>query len=126
MEIIEIFEIFLSIVAVFGGYCILDMVKLRLLYPKGVRRNVRGAVIFRDIDDLNDTVRYIRYLQKENKISSERLIILVNDDIINGNENFSELYRWGEVFKYNECKELCQDDELRGGREKSRNDRRDG
>lgn len=121
MEIMELLEIFLSVIAVFGGYCILDMIKFRLMYPRSVRKNIRGAVILDSYAAPTEAALYIKYLRKEGKISDERLIILVKDDIIKSNLELSGLYKYGEVFKYTECKELIENDETGDGREKSCN-----
>lgn len=121
MEIMGLLEIFLSVIAVFGGYCILDMIKFGLMYPRRVRKNIRGAVILDSYTAPTEAVMYIKYLRKEGKISDERLIILVKDDIIKSNVELAELYRYGEVFRYTECKEILENDETGNGREKSCN-----
>lgn len=89
-----ILEIMLSVLAVFGGYTLVSMLKAALLYPKKIRKKVRCALIA-DGTDATAAAAYCRYLRLSGKISSERLIILVKDDIIECNENLSDL---GEVW----------------------------
>lgn len=118
-EFMDVIEIFLSIIAVFGGYCILDMIRLRLLHPLKDRKKLSAAVFFDDAESLARVCDYARYLRRENKISGERLIILINDDIIKCKEDLSELCHFGRVFKYTECKEFCKNEGICGQREKS-------
>lgn len=111
-----VLEIIVAMLAVFGGYTVLDMIRVRLLYPKKVRMRVRAAVVLFDKTELAGAADYARYLRREQKISSERLIILANDDIIKNSEDLS---RCGEVFEYINCKESNDDAELSNGREES-------
>ncbi len=77
----EILEIVLAMLAVFGGYTLLSMLKAALLYPKRVRKCLRCAV-FTGEGELREAAAYCRYLRLCGKISSERLIILSKDDIM--------------------------------------------
>ncbi len=94
----EFLEIIAAVLAVFGIYCILDMVKVRILYPKHVRKLIRAAVVVSDKKQLCQAASYAAYLRKEQKISDERLIILANDDIIV--EDRAENPP-GDIYRYN-------------------------
>ncbi len=118
----EFIEIFLSILTVFGGYCILDMIKFALLYPRSVRKRIRAAVILEDLAGLPGIYEYAKYLRRENKISGERLIILVNDDIIKSAEDFSDIHSFGDVFQYAEILEVGENDGILNGRQESCDD----
>ncbi len=122
----EFIEIFLSILAVFGGYCILDMIKFGLLYKKRIRKNLRAAVILEDTKDLQQIYDYAKYLRTQDKISRERLIILVNDDIIKSTDDFSEICRFGNVFRYAEILEAGENDGIHGGWQESCDNRGNG
>ncbi|MBQ8248283.1 MAG: hypothetical protein IJY93_00155 [Clostridia bacterium] len=110
----EVFEIFAAVMAVFGIYTVLDMLRERLLYPYKIRRLTRVAIIADENVPLAEIAAYVGYLSRERKISPERLIILTNSDIIIGN---SEISRFGDVFVYNKYKEADDDREYEVGRE---------
>ena len=112
----EVFEIFAAVMAVFGIYTVLDMLRERLLYPRKIRRLIRAAVVIDEETPLAQIMSYVEYLRLEGKISPERLIILTNSDIIIGN---SETSRFGDVLVYNKCKEADDDAEYELGRENS-------
>ena len=122
----EFIEIFLSILTVFGGYCILDMVKFGLLYKKRIRRRLRAAVILEDCEELPQILEYAKYLRGQNKISEERLIILVNDDIIKCTDDLSDIYRFGDVFRYTEFAEAGENYGIHEGRQGACDDRGHG
>lgn len=122
----EFIKILLSILAVFGGYCILDMVKFVLLYKSRVRKKLRGAVVLEDTDELPQIYEYAKYLRTQDKISKERLIILVNDDIIKYVEDFSEICSFGDVFRYSEISKVGENDGIHDGRQESCDDRGNG
>lgn len=109
----EVLEIFAAVMAVFGIYTMLDMLRERLLYPQKVRRLLRGAVIIGNDTPIAEIAAYAGYLRRECKISSERLIILTKDDIIIGN---SQMSRFGDIFVYNKCKEADNNAEYEIGR----------
>ncbi len=94
----EFFEIIAAVLAVFGIYCILDMVKVRILYPKHIRKLIRAAVVISDKKQLCQAASYAAYLRKEQKISDGRLIILTNDDII---VDGSAENPHGDIYRYN-------------------------
>lgn len=96
----DFLEILVCVLAVFGGYTLLDMLRERLLYPRRVRARLRGAVILDDDDSICAVVQYASHLRREQKISSERLIILVKDDIIEDSEYLAQL---GEIFAVREA-----------------------
>ncbi len=83
---LEVLEIFAAVMAVFGIYSILDMIRVRLLYPKRVRMLLRGAVFVSTPEEMRAVSEYAAHLRREQKISGERLIILVKDDIIVNND----------------------------------------
>lgn len=89
--VLDFLEIVVCTLAVFGGYTILDMIKTRIRYPKDVRSRLRGAIIAGADEEICAVLRYARYLQREQKISSERLIILLKDDIIEDEERLAKL-----------------------------------
>lgn len=126
MTLTEFIEILMSILAVFGGYCILDIVKFGLLYKKKIRRKLRASVILDDPEELSGIFEYAKYLRGQNKISGERLIILVNDDIIRCMDDFSDIYRYGDVFRYTEFPEVGENYGIHGGRQKSCDNRGNG
>ena len=79
----EIIEIIIAVLAVFGVYTLLDMLKFRLLYPSGLRERLRAAVyIDNGSDDLSEVAAYAKHLGREHKISRGRLIILSESGII--------------------------------------------
>ena len=87
----DILEIIVAMLAVFGGYTVLDMLRVRLLYPKRVRLMLRAAFVYDTYENAARVHEYAAYLKREQKISAEPLIILANNDIINGNEAYSRL-----------------------------------
>jgi len=82
----EILEIFAAMLAVWGGYSLIGTLRDALIYPKHVRQMVRGAVMLSDTDALAEAAAWAAALKKDGKISSERLIILMKDDIIEAEE----------------------------------------
>ncbi len=112
----EIIEIFAAVMAVFGIYTVLDMLRVRILYPRKTRESVRAAVIADENTNFADAVSYLGYLHRERKISPERLIILTNDDII---INDAEISCFGDVIYCNKIKEADDDGEHESGREES-------
>ena len=60
---------------------------------------------------VRDAAAYARQLRIDKKISSERLIILVKDDIINVDADTLSL---GNVYRINKCKENVNDDFANG------------
>ena len=79
----DILEIAAAVLAVFGAYQLLGMLKLRLGFPPGTRRRLRAAVYLNsDAGNLPALDAYVKYLRREGKISEGRLIILANSDII--------------------------------------------
>ena len=109
---LEIFEIFAAVMSVFGIYTLLDMLRFRLLYPRKVRRLIRAAVVVDDDTRISEAAEYAKYLRREGKISSERLIILTNGDII---INGSEISRFGEILDYKKIKEADNDRKYESG-----------
>jgi len=103
----EILEIIAAFFAAFGIYSLLDLLRIRLLYPKHIRQKLLGAVIF-DEKNIRDVAAYARYLRLEQKISSERLIILTKGDIINGN---CDAQAMGDIYTIIKCKEKSEDGE---------------
>ena len=81
---LDFLEIAAAVLAVYGGYMILDGIRFRLLFPRRIRRMLRAAVVYTDDASLADVVRYVHYLKIEGKISRERLIILGKDGIMEG------------------------------------------
>ena len=107
----DFLEILVCVLAVFGAYTLLDMLKKSLLYPKKVRARLRGAVIVDGDEDICGVVQYALCLQREQKISSERLIILSKDGIIENGEYLAQI---GELLcvreaNINNCKERDDD-----------------
>ena len=103
---IEILEIAVSVLAVFGAYTILDKLRFNLLFSKKVRMSVRVAIIFQNEEQARICADYARALWREQKICDRRLIILTKDDIINVEKSASSI---GDVYEYKECKEKVQD-----------------
>lgn len=99
----EAMSIIVAILAVFGAYSILDMLRTNLLYPRRVRRSLRAAMVLPNEADAIHTAQYAAYLRREQKISRGRLIILANDDIINVSD---ELSRLGEVYYFKRKEEV--------------------
>lgn len=93
--VLDFLEILVCTLAVFGGYTVLDMIKTRIRYPRAVRSRLRGAIVADCDEEICAVLRYARYLQREQKISSERLIILLKNDIIEDRTRLAEL---GDVF----------------------------
>ncbi len=107
----DFLEILVCVLAVFGAYTLLDMLRARLLYPRRARTRLRAAVILDDGDDICDALQYASYLRREQKISSERLIILSKDGIIENGEYLAQI---GELLcvreaNINNCKERDDD-----------------
>lgn len=119
----EILEIVAAVLAALGIYTVFGMLRIRLLFPRRVRRTLRAAVVVSDTSQLYEAAAYAAYLRREQKISPERLIILTNDDIIISNE---ELTRLGELYRYIKCKEINDDTEYTDRREESRDSAGDG
>ena len=88
--------------AVWGGYSLIARLRDALLYPKRVRQAVRAAVVYTDADALAEAARWAAALKKDGKISSERLIILMKDDIIEAEEAARP---FGDVCRILYCKE---------------------
>ena len=110
----EIIEIFAAVMAVFGIYTVLDMLRVRILYPRKVRATLRAAVVLGENANLCEAASYAKYLRLERKISPERLIILINDDII---INDAEISCFGDVIYCSKIKEADDDREHESGRE---------
>ena len=91
----EILEIVLAMLAVFGGYTLASILKSALLDPKKVRKCLRCAVFIGE-GELRDAAAYCRYLRLCGKISSERLIILTKDDIMVEDAAIGDL---GDVYR---------------------------
>ena len=108
---LDFFEILVCTLAVFGGYTVLNMIKIRLSYPRAVRSRLRGAIIAKSDEEICKVVKYARYLQREQKISSERLIILLEDDIIEDRiclANLGDAYHL-DTANTNDFEEACDD-----------------
>ena len=87
----DILEIAAAVLAVFGAYQLLGMLKLHMRFPPGTRRRLRAAVYLNsDGADLPALDAYVKYLRREGKISDGRLIILANSDIIKDIPDLSE------------------------------------
>ncbi len=97
----DILEILVAMLAVFGGYTVLDMIRVRLLYPKRVRVMLRAAFVYDTYENAARVCEYADYLKREQKICPKPLIILASDDIIKDNEEISRLC---EV-----CTIICKD-----------------
>ena len=102
----DILEILVAMLAVFGGYTVLDMIRVRLLYPKSVRMMLRAAAYWDTYENVARACEYADYLKREQKISPEPLIILTDNDIIKSNEEISRLC---EV-----CTIVCKENENDG------------
>ncbi len=98
----EILEIIVAILACFGAYSLAYMAKTRLLYRKKTKKLIRAAVTYDDNIDFCEVISYVEYLRCEKIISDERLIILVNDDII---INEDAMPKNCEIIKNENCKE---------------------
>ncbi len=98
---IDILEIIVAMLAVFGGYTVLDMIRVRLLYPKRVRMLLRAAFVYDTYENAARACEYADYLKREQKICPEPLIILADNGIIESNE---EILRLREV-----CTIICKD-----------------
>ncbi len=81
----DILEISVAVLAAFGLYSILDMLRTYIVFPSHIRKAVRAAVVY-DENTYSKAVSYVNYLKREQKISPERLIILEKNDIINFEE----------------------------------------
>lgn len=103
---LEVLEIFAAVMAVFGIYSVLDMIRLRLLYPKRVRMLLRAAVFVSTPEEMRAVSEYAAYLRREQKISGERLIILINDDIM---VNDDEIGGYAETVRCTNDKETDND-----------------
>ncbi len=90
----DFLEILVCVLAVFGAYTVLSMIKISLRYPKRVRSHIRAAVFIGECDNVCAVLQYASYLRREQKISSERLIILTKDGIIEDSEYLAGI---GEV-----------------------------
>lgn len=101
---VEILEITVAVLAAFGVYSILEMLRFGLLFPRRIRENVRAAVVF-DENTYRETVEYVNYLRREQKISPERLIIIKNNGIIEGDDPTALCL---SVYK-EECKDNADD-----------------
>lgn len=101
----DILEIIASVLAVFGAYTLLDMLRLALLYPRRDRMKLHAAFFLGD-GDASKAAAYARRLRLDKKISSGRLIILVKDDIIIGKDDISP---FGDVYTIIRCKENTED-----------------
>ncbi len=112
----EIIEIFTAVMAVFGIYTMLDMLRVRILYPRKIRTALRAAILLNEETNLPEAASYAKYLRLERKISPERLIILANDDII---INDTEISCFGEIIYCNKIKDADYDGEHESGREES-------
>ena len=78
----DILEIFAAVLAVYGAYSLICMLRDAVLYPKRVRQLVHGAVDFEGEAQMRAAADWAAALKKDGKISPERLIILMKDDII--------------------------------------------
>ncbi len=103
----DILEIIVSVFCAFGIYAALDTLKEWLLYPLGKRKNIRAAVIF-DGSLSGGEIDYVKYLYRQQKISSGRLIILTENDII---DNEDELLRFCDVVYCTDIKEVGENAE---------------
>ena len=111
----EIVEIAVCVFAVYGAACILSQIRQILLYPMKIRRLVRACVETTDVSEMALVLQYARFLQTERKISSNRLIILMKDDIMI-KEKPADLHCG--PFEYLICKEFHDTE--------NRNDQREG
>ncbi|MBQ8510702.1 MAG: hypothetical protein IJ493_12425 [Clostridia bacterium] len=115
----EILEIMLAVLAVYGLWSILTPLKERLLYPKKLRQRLRCAVEAENLDDetLALCAQYARYLRLQTKISPEQLIILRKDDIMEEDalRAAAELKCGAsEVYYYRKCGDFQEDGEREG------------
>lgn len=79
----EIFEILAAMLAAYGLWTLLRAFRDRLLYPKRVRQRVNAAVyIDNGCSDLEEIAAYVKYLERDGKISRGRLILVAKGDII--------------------------------------------
>ena len=82
----EVFEIIAAVLAVYGFWQILYLIREEILYPRRIRRRVNAAIyIDNDTSDLSEIAAYVKSLAKEGKISRGRLIIVAKSDIIDNN-----------------------------------------
>ncbi len=82
----EILEIIAAVLAVYGFWQILYLIRGEILYPRRIRRRVNAAIyIDNDTSDLPEIATYVKSLAKEGKISRGRLIIVAKCDIIKDN-----------------------------------------
>ncbi len=107
----DFLEILVCVLAVFGAYTALSMIKTSLRYPKRVREHLRAAVFISECDNVCAVSQYAAHLRREQKISSERLIILSKDGIIENGEYLAQI---GELLcvreaNINNCKERDDD-----------------
>ena len=98
---VDLLEILVCVLAVFGAYTVLRMIKTNLLYPRKVRLRLRGAVVIDEEENVCALARYAAYLRSEQKISSERLIILLKDDIMKDSEYLGDIGESFAVYKIN-------------------------
>ncbi len=78
----DLMEIFAAVLAVYGTYRIIGDIREWVVFPIRIRRMVRAALTF----SCDEAEEYARYLQNEKKISSEPLIILSENDIMEAEE----------------------------------------
>ena len=82
----EIFEIIAAVLAVYGFWQILYLIREEILYPRRIRKRVNAAIyIDNGTSDLPEIAAYVKSLAKEGKISRGRLIIVAKSDIIDNN-----------------------------------------
>ena len=103
----DILEIIVSVFCAFGIYAALDTVKEWIMYPPGKRKNIRAAVIF-DSQLSDGEIDYAKYLYKQQKISSGRLIILTENGII---ENKDELSQYCDIVYCTNIEEVIKNAE---------------
>ncbi len=85
----DILEIIVSVFCAFGIYAALGTLKEWILYPLGKRKNIRAAIIY-DSSLPDSEIDYAKYLYRQQKISSGRLIILTENGIIDNEEEISQ------------------------------------
>lgn len=107
----DILEILVAMLAAFGGYTVLDMIRVHLMYPKRVRLKLRAAIVSDTYANAVRAYEYANYLKREQKISAEPLIILTENDIIRSNEEISRLCEVGTII----CKESKDDGDIPNG-----------
>ena len=86
-----VFEILLSVFAVFGVYSLLSDLKRHLLFKKRVRNAVRLAVFTEALDDslLAEASSYAKFLGREREIGSGRLIIFRKNAIMKSEQKLA-------------------------------------